>query len=237
MRPIEVKEEKTSETVNAKVSMIQDDDRKWALYIKPEGEKGFAMYPDKADLGRFFALAKQGGEKFEALRQELAQKYYSLATSHPEMKADLFSSKEKDLDLSAVQRVSIIQQKPKPGTDEPRKIMCYLEVRGMDKPEVREVSPSQYQRLWLAEDKEAYKRNLAATLFADLLKQKKQTESEKQQEEQKRENSPEQKAKEEREEKQKEAFTREATGLIAGVVAAGMASDIAQEERSRGFHR
>ena len=59
----------------------------------------------------------------------------------------------------------------------------------------------------------------------------------KQQEEQKRENSPEQKAKEEREEKQKEAVTREATGLIAGVVAAGMASDIAQEERSRGFHR
>ena len=54
MRPIEVKEEKPSETVNAKVSMIQDDDRKWALYIKPEGEKGFAMYPDKADLGRFY---------------------------------------------------------------------------------------------------------------------------------------------------------------------------------------
>ena len=76
MRPIEVKEEKPSESVNAKVTMIQDDDRKWALYIKPEGEKGLAMYPDKADLGRFFALAKQGGEKFEALRQELAQKYY-----------------------------------------------------------------------------------------------------------------------------------------------------------------
>jgi hypothetical protein len=240
MRPIEVKEEKPSETVNAKVSMIQDDDRKWALYIKPEGEKGFAMYPDKADLGRFFALAKQGGEKFEALRQELAQKYYSLATSHPEMKADLFSSKEKDVDLSAVQRVSIIQQKPKPGTDEPRKIMCYLEVRGMDKPEVREVSPSQYQRLWLAEDKEAYKRALAATLFADLLRQKKDVEEkreQKEQEEEKRRNSPEQKAKEEREEKAKEALTRAETGLVAGIIAGGIAQDQQQEERSRGFHR
>ena len=240
MRPIEVKEEKPSETVNAKVSMIQDDDRKWALYIKPEGEKGFAMYPDKADLGRFFALAKQGGEKFEALRQELAQKYYSLATSHPEMKADLFSSKEQDVDLSAVQRVSIIQQKPKPGTDEPRKIMCYLEVRGMDKPEVREVSPSQYQRLWLAEDKEAYKRALAATLFADLLRQKKDVEEkreQKEQEEEKRRNSPEQKAKEEREEKAKEALTRAETGLVAGIIAGGIAQDQQQEERSRGFHR
>ena len=239
MRPIEVKEEKPSETVNAKVSMIQDDDRKWALYIKPEGEKGFAMYPDKADLGRFFALAKQGGEKFEALRQELAQKYYSLATSHPEMKADLFSSKEQDVDLSAVQRVSIIQQKPKPGTDEPRKIMCYLEVRGMDKPEVREVSPSQYQRLWLAEDKEAYKRALAATLFADLLKKKdvEQKQEQKEQEEEKRRNSPEQKAREEREEKAKEALTRAETGLVAGIIAGGIAQDQQQEERSRGFHR
>ena len=156
------------------------------------------------------------------------------------MKADLFSSKEKDVDLSTVQRVSIIQQKPQPGTDEPRKIMCYLEVRGMDKPEVREVSPSQYQRLWLAEDKEAYKRALAATLFADLLRQKKDVEEkreQKEQEEEKRRNSPEQKAKEEREEKAKEALTRAETGLVAGIIAGGIAQDQQQEERSRGFHR
>ena len=156
------------------------------------------------------------------------------------MKADLFSSKEKDVDLSAVQRVSIIQQKPKPGTDEPRKIMCYLEVRGMDKPEGREVSPSQYQRLWLAEDKEAYKRGLAATLFVDLLRQKKDVEEkreQKEQEEEKRRNSPEQKAKEEREEKAKEALTRAETGLVAGIIAGGIAQDQQQEERSRGFHR
>ena len=138
------------------------------------------------------------------------------------------------MDLSAVQRVSIIQQKPKPGTDEPRKIMCYLEVRGMDKPEVREVAPSQYQRLWLAEDKEAYKRALAATLFADVLKQKKDVE---QKQEQKRRNSPEQKAREEREEKAKEALTRAETGLVAGIIAGGIAQDQQQEERSRGFHR
>ena len=237
LRPVAKQEAQQTEKVSAKLNMVQDDAGKWALYIKPEGEKGFAIYPEKADVGRFFALAKEGGEKNAAFRQDLAQKYYALATAHPERKTDLFASQRPDVDLSTLRRVSIIQTKGDPKENEPRKILCFPVIEGMDKVQGREVSPSQYQRLWLAEDKEAYKRNLAATLFADLLKQKKQTESEKQQEEQKRENSPEQKAKEEREEKQKEAFTREATGLIAGVVAAGMASDIAQEERSRGFHR
>ena len=63
----------------------------------------------------------------------------------------------------------------------------------------------------MAEDKVEYKRNLAATLFADVLRQQKQAEAEKQQEE-KRMNSPEQKAKEEREEKAKEALTKAETG-------------------------
>ena len=236
MRPIEVREEKPSETVSAKLTMLQDDAGKWALYLKPEGEKGFAVYPDKADVGRFFYAVKNGTDKDGKLKQELAQKYYALAAAHPEMKADIFSTKEKDVDLSAIQRVSIIQTKGNPKENEPRKILCYIAVDGMDKVEGREVSPSQYQRLWLAEDKEAYKRNLAATLYADLLRQKKQTEAEKQQEEEKRQNSPEQKAREEREEKAKEALTRAETGIVAGIIAGGIAQD-QQEERSRGFHR
>ena len=237
MRPLEVREEKPAETVSAKLSMIQDDNGKWALFLKPEGEKGFAVYPEKSDLGRFFAIAKEGGEKNAAFRQELAQKYYALAATHPEKKADLFTTREKDVDFSAIRRVSIIQTKGDPEKKEPRKIQCHVVIDGMDKVKARDVSPSQYQRLWLAEDREAYKRNLAATLFADLLKQKKQMEAEKQQQEEKRQNSPEQKAKEEREEKAKEALTRAETGLVAGIIAGGIAQDQQQEERSRGFHR
>ena len=236
MRPIEVREEKQEETVKAKLSMVQDDAGKWALYIKPEGEKGFAVYPEKADVGRYFAMAKQGGEKNAAFRQELAQKYYAHAEAHPEAKVDLFGMKEKNVDLSAIQRVSIIQMKGNPKENEPRKILCFPVIEGMDKVQGREVSPSQYQRLWLAEDKDAYKLNLAAALFADLLTQKKQTEAEKQQEEQKRENTPEQKAREEREEKAKEALTKAETGLVAGIIAGGIAKD-QMEEHSRGFHR
>ena len=237
LRPIEAREEKPSETVSAKLSMVQDDEGKWAMFIRPEGEKGFAMYPDKSDLGRFFNAMRNGGDKDGKVRQELVQKYYALAAAHPEMKADLFTTREKDVDLSAIKRVSIIQSKGEPGTEEKRKIKIFLEAEGIDKPQSREITPSQYQRLWLAEDKEAYKRNLAATLFADILKQKKQTEETKQQEEQKRENSPEQKAKEEREEKAKEALTRAETGVVAAVIAGGIAQDQQEEERSRGFHR
>ena len=240
LRPIEIREEKPSETVSAKLSMVQDDEGKWAMFIRPEGEKSFAMYPDKADLGRFFNAMRNGGDKDGKVRQELVQKYYALAAAHPEMKADLFTTREKDVDLSAIKRVSIIQSKGEPGTDDKRKIKIFLEADGMEKPLSREITSSQYQRLWLADDKEAYKRNLAATLFADLLRQKKETEEkqeQKEQEEEKRRDSPEQKAKEEREEKAKEALTRAETGVVAAVIAGGIAQDQQEEERSRGFHR
>ena len=225
------------ETVNAKISMIQDDDGKWALYLKPEGEKGFAVYPEKDDVGRFFAMARRAGEQNVSFRRQLAQKYYTLATEHPEMKADIFSTKEKDIDLSAISRVSIVQTKEDQAKGQPRKILICPEVKDMGRLEPREVSPAQWQRMWLTEDKEAFKRNLAATVFADVLRrQQKQSEAEKQ-EDSKRMESPEQKAREEREEKAKEALTRAETGAVVGVIAGAVTKQQEQEEIGRGFHR
>ena len=240
LRPIETRSEQQSETVSAKLSMVQDDAGKWALHIKPEGEKGFAVYPLKADVGRYFAAVKAGGEMDMATLRDLAQKYIALAKVHPEMKADLFATREKDLDLSDIKRVTIVRTREKDANGEAvSRILCAAEIKGLkEQPEPREVSPAQWQRMWLTEDKDAYKRNLAATLFADVLRRQqemKQAEAVKQ-EEQKRENSPEQKAKEEREEKAKEALTRAETGLVAGVVAAAIAKD-QQEAQSRGMHR
>ena len=240
LRPIETRSEQQSETVSAKLSMVQDDAGKWALHIKPEGEKGFAVYPLKADVGRYFAAVKAGGEMDMATLRDLAQKYIALAKVHPEMKADLFATREKDLDLSDIKRVTIVRTREKDANGEAvSRILCAAEIEGLkEQPEPREVSPAQWQRMWLTEDKDAYKRNLAATLFADVLRRQqemKQAEAVKQ-EEQRRENSPEQKAKEEREEKAKEALTRAETGLVAGVVAAAIAKD-QQEAQSRGMHR
>ena len=240
MRPIETRTENQAEAVSAKLSMVQDDAGRWALYIKPEGEKGFAVYPDKNDVGRFFNMAKKGGEENEAFRKTLAAKYYALAAEHPEMKADLFATSEKDLDLSGIKRVTIFRKQEKDENGEAvSRILCAPEIEGVkEQPEPREVSPAQWQRMWLAEDRDAYKRNLAATLFADVLRQqqeRKQAEAEKQEME-KRQNSPEQKAKEEREEKSREALTRAETGAVAAVVAAGIAKD-QQEGQGRGMHR
>lgn len=234
-KPVPVREEKAAESVNARLSMIQDDDGKWALFLKPDGEKGFAVYPEKADVGRFFAMAKRGAEENQSFRQQLTQKYYALGKEHPEMRADLFSTREKDVDLSAIQRVSIIQTKENKAANEPRKILCYPVIKGMERVEAREVSPAQWQRMWLTDDKEAYKKNLAATLFADILRQRGQAEAEKQHEE-KRMNSPEQKVREQREEKAKEALPRAETGIVAAVVAGAIAKQ-ETEEQSRGFHR
>ena len=91
--------------------------------------------------------------------------------------------------------------------------------------------------MWLADDKEAYKKSLAANLFQDILRQnneEKQQEYVKEQAAEKQRNSPEQKAKEEREEKAKEETTKAATNLIGAIVGAGIATEVRE---SHGYHR
>ena len=78
-----------------RIQMVQDDDKRWAMYIKPEGRDSFAIYPDKADLNRFFTTLKQAQDNVDSLRLELAQKYYALSETKPDLKVDLFSSHDK----------------------------------------------------------------------------------------------------------------------------------------------
>ena len=223
-----VRQEAQGDKINAKLLMVQDDDGKWAMYVKPESEKGFAIYPDSGDIGRFFAASKMEEASGTRIKAQLAQKYYDLAAKDPSLKVDLFTTKEKDINMSRIGTVNVVKTKE-------NKILCSPVIEGIGKPEPREVSPAQWQRLWMAEDKVEYKRNLAATLFADVLRQQKQAESEKQQEE-KRMNSPEQKAKEEREEKAKEALNKAETGAVVGIIAGAVAKQ-EEEEHHRGFHR
>lgn len=46
-----------------KILMLRNDEGKWALYLKPENEKSFSVYPEKADLNLFFTTVKQGDEE------------------------------------------------------------------------------------------------------------------------------------------------------------------------------
>ena len=144
-----------------RVQMIQDDKNRWALYIKPENGSGYSVYPDKEDVNRFFSTLKQSMDNMDKVRMELAHKYYALAETKPDLKVDLFSCGAKDTDLDRIERVSVFKTK-KDG------VLCAATIDGR-RLEARTVTPQQWQRMWLAEDKDGYKRNLAASLFSDVL--------------------------------------------------------------------
>lgn len=152
-----------------KVQMIQDDKNRWALYIKPEQRNGYSVYPEKDDLNRFFSTLKQSLDNIEKVRLELAHKYYALAESKPDLKVDLFHSGTQEIDLNRIQRVAVFKTKQDG-------ILCVATIDG-NRLQPRSVTPQQWQRMWLAEDKTGYKQHLAATLFADVL-QKGQTQEE-----------------------------------------------------------
>ena len=143
------------------VQMIQDDKNRWALYIKPENENGYSIYPDKDDLNRFFSTVKQSMDNVNNVRMELAHKYHALAEMRPDLKVDLFGGGTQDIDLNRIQRVSVFKTKHDG-------ILCVATIDGQ-KIEPRSVTAQQWRRMWVAEDKDGYKRNLAASLFSDVL--------------------------------------------------------------------
>ncbi len=152
-----------------KVLMLKDDEGKWALFLKPENEPSFSIHPSAPDVNRFFSVMKQGqDDTADRMRQELAQKYYTIANNHPELKQDLFKSQATAEELAKIDRVVIFKTK---GTEEkPSIILCLPTIQG-EKVKPRPVSQQQWQRMWLADDKQDYKMHLAASLFADVLRQ------------------------------------------------------------------
>ena len=151
-----------------KVLMMKDDGGKWAMFLKPENEKSFAVYPDKADVNRFFVTMKQGDEEAsDLMRQEMAVKYYAMAAHDPSVKFDLFKSQATAEELARIESVNIF--KTKPTEKRPGIILCVPTIDGK-RQQGKEVSPLQWHRMWLADDKRDYKTHLAASLFADVLR-------------------------------------------------------------------
>ena len=148
------------------IMMLRDDNGKWALFLKPENENGYAVYPDNKDINTFFSLIKNPGNKTDAFRIEMAQKYHALTGTHPELKIDLFKSNATKEDLDRIERVNIFKTKA-----DQSKVLCIPVIKGVDKVSARVVSHDQWQRMWLAPDMMEYKKNLAASLFADVLRQ------------------------------------------------------------------
>ena len=170
-----------------RIQMLCDDDGRWALYLKPQGEASFSVYPDKEDINRFFSTIKQGQQEASGMvRRDLANKYYALAQNKPELKVDLFGNPTENADLSRIKRVNILRTK-----DE--RILCAPVIEGIEKVQPRLVTPQQWQRMWAAEDMAEYKTCLAAKLFADVLGQtqdKQQEQSEQDNQKEQAENEP-----------------------------------------------
>ena len=101
------------------------------------------------------------------MRQDMAQKYYLATTEKPEQRVDIFKSDATPEELNQIERVNIF--KTKATETQPSVILCLPTVNG-EKLRPREVTPSQWQRLWLADDMQDYKKHLAASLFADVLR-------------------------------------------------------------------
>ena len=153
---------KAEEMSFEQVQMVQDDNNRWALFIKPEGKDGYSVYPDKEDLNRFFTTLRQSLDNIDKVRDELAKKYYTLAESKPDLKVDLFHTADESIDLNRIQRVSVF--KTKNGA-----ILCAATIDSQ-KLQPRSVTPQQWQRMWVAENRDTFKQHLAATLYADVLK-------------------------------------------------------------------
>ena len=154
---------RTSKVDIAQVSMIRDDDNKHVLYVKPSNGEAFTIYPEADDIRAFFAGLKNP-EKFDAIRENLGQKYYAFVQNHPEFKANvLMPDVAEDLDISRITKVNIVKDKNKE-----KSYFMFATIDG-ESQKPREVSGVQAQRMWLVDDRDMYKVRLAALLFEDKL--------------------------------------------------------------------
>ena len=228
------------------IVMLKDDDAKWTLAAKPENLPVLAVHPSKEDVSLYFDVIKNDHDDahVQEFRTQMAQKYFSLYSKNQVPAVNLFRSDASQEALDLISKVNAFKTKDSK--------MLLVATIGDEKQKPVLISPEQWQRLWLADDKQSYKTHLAATLYSDVLAgkleamkhatspkvdgtplheeqeqrdNKEQTvraENEKKNQEEKQRNSPEQKEKERREEKAKEELTKAETKAVAAVVLSPM---------------
>lgn len=154
---------KANAVIFDQAQMMKDDNGKWLFYLKAHGEDGFAIYPSGKDLNQFFTTIQHGDDKaINEIRNELSQQYYLLGKSFPERQVDIFGMDAPREDVARITHASIFKTKE-------GRLMMLPTIEGLGKQHPRELKLSQWQRLWLAPDMAAYKTNLAAKIFADVL--------------------------------------------------------------------
>lgn len=140
---------------------IKDDNGRYAFFIKPENEPSFSVYPAKEHLNTFYNVIKT--DKQAIVHNALAQRYYEMATKHPDTKLDLITPKKVDVDMKHIERPSITSS-----AQDAKQKLIFATINGqrVQAP----INKQQWQKMWLAEDMGAYKRALAAVIFEPMLK-------------------------------------------------------------------
>lgn len=144
-----------------KFQAIKDEVGHYAFFIKPKNEPSFCVYPKREHLSTFFSVLKS--DKRDETHKALATKYYDLATKYPDMKKDLITPRKVDYDTSVITSASITSS----AQDSKIKLL-FATING--KRETAVITPSQWQKMWLADDMGAYKKALAADVFESLIK-------------------------------------------------------------------
>lgn len=162
-RDIDVKPQiEAAKVANIKLfTPIKDDKGQYAFFFKVDNEPSFAVYPNEAHKRAYFD-ARNTDQKKE-IHEALAQKYYSVAQKHPEIKVDLIMPKVPAVDMSKIERPTITKDR-----DDPNKkyVMATIDGKLMKEP----ISKDQWNKMWLADDMPEYKKAVAAVSFAPFLK-------------------------------------------------------------------
>ena len=141
---------------------IRDEKGQYAFFFKAENEPSFSVYPNDTHKKLYFDV--RGTDKQKEIHDALAQKYYSVAKQHPEIKVDLIMPKVSNVDMSKIERPTITKDREDPSK---KYVMATIDGKFMKK----EISKAQWDKMWLADDMSAYKKAVAAVVFAPSLKE------------------------------------------------------------------
>lgn len=145
------------------ISMLKDDEGKWTLAAKPENAHTFAVHPSREDVCLYFDMMKNDHDETHVneFKTQFAQKYYSVVAANPEKEANIFRSNASQDALDLISKVNAFKTKD-------NKILLVATI-GDEKQKSVQINQSQWQRMWLADDKQDYKTHLAAILYSDVL--------------------------------------------------------------------
>ena len=145
------------------ISMLKDDEGKWTLAAKPENARTFAVHPSREDVSLYFDMMKNDHDETHVndFKTQFAQKYYSVVAANPEKEANIFRSNTSQEALDLISKVNAFKTKD-------NKILLVATI-GDEKQKSVQINQSQWQRMWLADDKQDYKTHLAAILYSDVL--------------------------------------------------------------------